>query len=86
VTLAMPRTSSKDLARIAALELSNALQNLAPVAPFSHIGTAQLQALRQLSDILSTALPSRTKPQAPPLSQDSSQFRITVQQGTAEQT
>jgi hypothetical protein len=47
----MPNTSSKNLARIAALELSNALQNPAPAAPFSHIGTAQLQALRQLSDI-----------------------------------
>jgi hypothetical protein len=33
----MPRTSSKDLASIAALELSNALQNPAPVAPFSHM-------------------------------------------------
>jgi hypothetical protein len=47
--MSMPHTSSKDLAIIAALELSNALQNSAPVAPFSHIGTAQLQALRQLS-------------------------------------
>jgi hypothetical protein len=82
----MPRTSSKDLASIAALELSNALQNPAPVAPFSQIGTAQLQALRQLSDIFSAALPSRTKQQAPPLSQNSSQFRSTVQQGTADQT
>jgi hypothetical protein len=59
--LAMPRTSSKDLASIAALELSNALQNPAPAAPFSQIGTAQLQALRQLSDMLSAALPSLTK-------------------------
>jgi hypothetical protein len=45
---AMPHTSSKDLASIAALELSNALQNPAPAATFSHIGTSQLQALRQL--------------------------------------
>jgi hypothetical protein len=42
--LAMPSTSSKDLASIAALELSNALQNPAPAALFSQIGTAQLQA------------------------------------------
>jgi hypothetical protein len=49
--LSMPNTSSKDLASISALEFSNALQNPAPAAPFSHIGTAQLQALRQLSDI-----------------------------------
>jgi hypothetical protein len=58
--LAMPSTLSKDLASIAALELSNALQNPAPASPFSQIGTAQLQALRQLSDIFSTALPSST--------------------------
>jgi hypothetical protein len=61
----MPNTSSKDLASIAALELSNALQNPAPAAPFSHIGTAQLQALRQLSDIFSAALPSGTAQHAP---------------------
>jgi hypothetical protein len=58
--LSMPNTSSKDLASTAALELSNALQNPAPEAPFSHIGTAQLQALRQLSDIFPAALPSST--------------------------
>jgi hypothetical protein len=82
----MPSTSSKDLASIAALELSNALQNPAPAAPFSQIGTAQIQALRQLSDIFSAALPSGTKQHAPPLSQNSSQFRSTVQQGTLNQT
>jgi hypothetical protein len=47
----MPHTSSKDLASIAALELSHAHQNPSPAAPFSHIGTSQLQALIQLSDI-----------------------------------
>jgi hypothetical protein len=62
----MPRTLSKDIASIAALELSNALQNPAPAAPFCQIDTAQLQALRQLSDIFSAALPSHTKPEAPP--------------------
>jgi hypothetical protein len=82
--LTMPSTSSKDLASISALELSNALQNPAPVAPFSQIGTAQLQALRQFSDIFSVALPSGTSQHAPPLSQNSSQFRSTVQQGTAK--
>jgi hypothetical protein len=51
----MPNTSSKELTSIASLELSNALQNPAPVAPFSQIGTAQLQALRQLSDIFRKA-------------------------------
>jgi hypothetical protein len=47
-TLLMPRTSSKYLASIAALELSHALQHPAHAAPFSQIGTAQLHALRQL--------------------------------------
>jgi hypothetical protein len=70
--LAMPSTSSKDLASIAALELSNALKNPAPVAPFSQIGTEQLQSLRQLLDIFSAALPSGTAHHAPPLSQISS--------------
>jgi hypothetical protein len=70
VRLAMSNTSSKDLASIEALELSNALQNPAPAAPFSQIGMAQLQALRQLSDILSATLPSGTKQHAPPLSQN----------------
>jgi hypothetical protein len=75
---AMPHTSSKDLASIAALELSNVLQEPAPVAPFIHIGTAQIQALRQLSDIFSVALPSRSSQHAPPVAQTSSQFRSTV--------
>jgi hypothetical protein len=47
---------------------------------------AQLKALRQLSDILSAALPPGTSQHAPPLSQNSSQFRSTVQQGTATPT
>jgi hypothetical protein len=75
---AMRHTSSNDLASIAALELSNSLQNPAPAAPFSHIGTSQLQALHQLSDILSAALPSGTAQHAPPVAQTSSQFRSTV--------
>jgi hypothetical protein len=41
-------------------------------APFSHIGTAQLQALRQLSDIFSAALPYGTAQHAPPVAQISS--------------
>jgi hypothetical protein len=44
--MAMPHTSSKDLTIIVALELSSSLKNPAPAAPFSHIGKAQLQALR----------------------------------------
>jgi hypothetical protein len=46
--------------------------------PFSHIGTEQLQALRQLSEIFLAALPAQ---HAPPVAQNSSQFRITVPPG-----
>jgi hypothetical protein len=74
----MPQTSSKDLADITALELSNALQNPAHVAPFSHIGTEQLQALHQLSEIFSASLPPTTTHHTPPISQASSKFRNTV--------
>jgi hypothetical protein len=84
--LSMPKTSSKDLASIAALELSRALQNPAPAAPFSHIGTEHLQALRQLSDIFCAALPSGTAQHAPWLKQNSSQFRSTVKQGCTTHT
>jgi hypothetical protein len=44
----MPQTSSNDLTIISALELANAIQDQAPLAPFIRIETAQLQALRQL--------------------------------------
>jgi hypothetical protein len=75
---AMPHTSSKDLASIAALELSNALQSPASAAPIIHIGTAQLQALSQLSDIFTAALPPTTTHHTPPMYQASSQFRNTI--------
>jgi hypothetical protein len=65
------RAPSKDLAVIATLEPSNALQNPAPAAPFSLIGTAQIQALCQFSEIFSEALPSKTTHHAPPMSQAS---------------
>jgi hypothetical protein len=83
--ISMPHTSSKDLASIAALELYNALQNPAPAAPFSHIGTEQLQALRQLSEIFSAALTSGTAKHAPPVAPNSSQFRSTVPPGHSPQ-
>jgi hypothetical protein len=85
-TLAMPRTSSKDLASIAAIELSHALQHPSHAETFIQIGTAQLQALRQLSDILSEALPSHTTSPASPSSLNSSQFGTTVRQGPVHQT
>jgi hypothetical protein len=53
----MPRTASEDLATIAAQELMHALVHPAPAAPFSIIGGAQLEALRQLSTIFNAALP-----------------------------
>jgi hypothetical protein len=53
----MPRTVSKDMATISAQELNHALLHPAPSAPFSSIGGAQLQALRQLATIFDAALP-----------------------------
>jgi hypothetical protein len=59
----MPHTASKDLATIAAQELTHALLHSAPAAPFSIIGGAQLEALRQLA--LSLMPPSlRLRPMA----------------------
>jgi hypothetical protein len=65
------------------MELSHALQHPAPAAPFIQIGTAQLQALRQLSDIFSAALPSR--PASPP-SLKPTTIGTTVRQGPSNQT
>jgi hypothetical protein len=75
---AMPQTSSMDLTTIAALALSHALLDPPPAAPFSHIGTAQLQALRQLSEIFTVALPPSATQHLPPTSQASSQLRNTI--------
>jgi hypothetical protein len=55
--VAMPRTAPKDMANIAAQELTHAIMHLAPAAPFSAIGGAQLEALRQLASIFDAALP-----------------------------
>jgi hypothetical protein len=85
-TLVMPRTSSKDLASIAALKLSHALQHPAPAAPFSQIGTAQLQALRQLSDIFSAALPTRPAPPTTTPSLRPTTIGITIRQQPTIQT
>jgi hypothetical protein len=53
----MSRTASKDIATIASLELAHALLHPAPAAPFSIIGGAHLEALRQLAAIFNAALP-----------------------------
>jgi hypothetical protein len=59
--VAIPRTGSKDLATIAAQELTHALMHPSPVAPFIIIGGAQLEALRQIATIFNSALsPSAT--------------------------
>jgi hypothetical protein len=54
--VAMPRTASEDMARIAAQELTHAMLHPAHMAPFSTIGGAQFQALRQLATIFDAAL------------------------------
>jgi hypothetical protein len=74
----MPQTSSKDLATIATLDLSRALLNPSPAAPFSNIGTAQIQVLRQLSYIFTAALPTTSTQHSHPAYQASSQSRNTV--------
>jgi hypothetical protein len=55
--VAMPSTSSKDIVTIANLEITHALLHPASAAPFSIIGGAQLEALRQLAAIFNAALP-----------------------------
>ena len=47
--------SSAENATIAATELIHALRNLAPEAPYAHIGNAQMQALEKLAEILQRA-------------------------------
>jgi hypothetical protein len=54
--VAMPRTASKDMATIAAKELTHALMHPAPAAPFSAIGGAQLEALQKLATIYDATL------------------------------
>jgi hypothetical protein len=53
----MHRTASKDMATIAAQELTHAIMHPAPAAPFSIIGGAQLEALLQLATIFNASLP-----------------------------
>jgi hypothetical protein len=47
----VPKTSSADAATEAARALADALSNPVPASPFSHLGDAQLQAIKQLSSI-----------------------------------
>jgi hypothetical protein len=66
---AMPQTSSKDIASIAATELSHSLHNQAPGPPLNEIWSAQLQALCQLSDIFTESLPPASSQHSLPESQ-----------------
>ena len=56
--------SSSDNAIIAARELTHALLNPAPAAPFATIGDAQSSALKQLADFCQNA--TTTLPSSPP--------------------
>jgi hypothetical protein len=51
VKTAMPRTSSADVAVRAATELIDALKHPSAASPLAPLGTARLQALKQLSEI-----------------------------------
>ena len=51
----MPKLSSADAATIAATELTHALQNPAPAAPFLKLGDEQLDAIKQLAKIFNTS-------------------------------
>ncbi len=53
----MPKLSSADNAMRAAQELTEALQNPAPAAPFAMLGSEKLGALKDLARIFSDALP-----------------------------
>jgi len=58
----MPATSSADAAVIAAKELTHALLNPAPAAPFLDIGDKQLEALKQLAEIFQTGIKNSSEP------------------------
>jgi hypothetical protein len=63
--VSMPKTSSSDRATFAALDLADALQNPAPAAPFTNFGQAQLDAIRQLTEIFQTAAAQPTSTVSP---------------------
>jgi hypothetical protein len=65
-TIAVPRVSSADNAMHAALDLTHALQNPTPAAPFSTYGNEQLAALTQLATIFQNAVdPNAQAPRVP---------------------
>jgi hypothetical protein len=63
----VPQTSSADYAVRAALELIAALENPSPASPLAPLGLRQLEALRQLAELLASALPptAATSPRVP---------------------
>ena len=58
----MPTTSSADNAAEAARMLAEALHNPAPASPFQTMGSDQMRALRQLSDLFTAAVPTDEVP------------------------
>jgi hypothetical protein len=73
----MPRMSSADNATITAQELTHALLNPAPAAPFATIGTGQIAALKQLALIFQQATaPNQPKSFAQPLQSPSPSPRV----------
>ena len=65
----LPYKYSAENSIIAAQELSYALQNPAPQAPFSNIGKSQLVAIEQLSKIFTKAADDRKSTADPPQKQ-----------------
>jgi hypothetical protein len=65
----MPHASSADNAMIAAKELTAALLNPAPAAPFAHIGDAQLKAIKTLAAIFQQTIETATAPPRVPVKQ-----------------
>ena len=86
----MPALSSADRAIRAANELVQALRNPHPASPLAPIGTEQLQALEQLSEIFGAAVPrvdkdrlSNTAPKAA-LTNDSKTHSMQTRQAAKE--
>ncbi len=88
----MPKLLSADNAMRAAQELTEALQNPAPAAPFAMLGSEKLGALKDLARIFSDALPRVEKGNKPdsadqhPNSTSVTHFRGWGKKGPNQQT
>lgn len=63
----VPQTSSQDAAIRAAQDLTEALKNPHPAAPFLNFGTAANDAIKQLAEIFTNALPRVKEKPTPPV-------------------